>query len=288
MTVITALAALRRAFVGRRWWMTAPRSTPPTSRGHRVMEQYRHELKDAIANRTVLRCLITQVNVDEIIVRMSEAEDAPIGRMSGEEFDERDYKGYEGFVGRIVEVVVLSYDPDRRVAEVSRRLAREILAAQLMPTLRLGQTVRGTVWVIQPFGAFIDLGGIHALLPVNEISHTYVNHPGEILTRGEELDVRIIGLDPAARKIRVSLKATIDPWATLSERYSAHDFVLGTVSGMRDELVWVRPNQYFGLEVLCPLPGRRALEMGASVVVRLNVADPVTKRLRGRIIRVGP
>lgn len=290
MTVTDFLAEMFRTFVQRKGWVVAPREQMTaqqmsrTVAGSRAKELYQHQVEEAIANQTIIRCLITQASRQELIVRLSEAEDAPIGRMSAAEFDDREYAGLEGFVGRMVEVIILSFDAERQVAEVSRRRAREIQAEKLLPTLRVGQVIKGTVWVIQEFGAFLEIGGIHALLPINEISHAYVRHPGEVLRRGEEVAVKIIGLDLAARKIRVSRKAAVDPWETARSVYQRNDVVLGTISGVRNEQLWVRPNQYFGLEILCPAPPQCAAKVGTPVSVKLNVVDAVGKRLRGRII----
>lgn len=82
-------------------------------------------------------------------------------------------------------------------------------------TLAVGAVVRGRVSSIKPYGAFVDLGGIDGFLPIDEISHAWVDHPRSQFSVGDELTMRIVGSDPSTKdgRLRLSIKATQpDPW----------------------------------------------------------------------------
>jgi small subunit ribosomal protein S1 len=86
-----------------------------------------------------------------------------------------------------------------------------------------------------PYGAFIDLGGIDGLLHVSDISHARVAKPEDVLTVGQELQVRILKIDPETRKISLGLKQLqAEPWETAPERYQAGQRITGTVTRLAD------------------------------------------------------
>jgi predicted RNA-binding protein with RPS1 domain len=68
--------------------------------------------------------------------------------------------------------------------------------------MKEGDVVTGTVRTLMPYGAFIDLGGIDGLLHVSDIAHTRVSKPEDVLTVGQELQVKILKIDPETRKSR--------------------------------------------------------------------------------------
>lgn len=243
-------------------------------------------LRSAIDQKTMLSVTVAQVVGDEIYVLLGQSGlGAPLyGVMTATEFDDKTYAGYEGFVGELVDVLALDYDAQRGVAHVSRRQARIQKREELLKELAEGSVVTGVVRAIQPFGAFLDIGGLHAILPVNEISHVYVEHPGDVVAKGDVLVVKVIAYNQENLKVRVSLKAMSNPWEKVAQLYSKGAFVFGAISGVRGEQVWVRPEPYYGLEVLCPAIPHRAYTEGRQVRVKLVTVDSEAKKLRGRII----
>jgi small subunit ribosomal protein S1 len=105
---------------------------------------------------------------------------------------------------------------------ISRRVLIEeeaqVRAAETRATLQVGATVRGTVSSLATFGAFVDLGGLEGLIPVSELAHTRVEHPQDLLTVGQEVEVKILALEPArggksGERITLSRRALLaDPW----------------------------------------------------------------------------
>lgn len=97
-------------------------------------------------------------------------------------------------------------------------------------TLEEGQTRKGVVRRITDFGAFVDLGGVDGLLHVSEIAWGRVDHPGDILTEGQELEVFVLGVDRAGGKVSLGLKQLRqNPWTVAAQKYNPGTIVEGKV-----------------------------------------------------------
>jgi small subunit ribosomal protein S1 len=108
---------------------------------------------------------------------------------------------------------------------------RTQLKDELLDQLQPGQIRRGTVSNITNFGAFVDLGGADGLVHVSELSHHRVNHPGEILHVGQDVDVFVLNVDRENKKIALSLKRAMpDPWTTVDERYRVGEVVPAVIT----------------------------------------------------------
>jgi len=101
--------------------------------------------------------------------------------------------------------------------------------------LKEGDTVSGTVRSLTDYGAFVDIGGVDALLHVGELSWTRVNKPADVLAVGQQLDARVIKIEPEKRRISLSLKQLQQhPWEGVAEKYKVNDRVRGTVTRLVD------------------------------------------------------
>src|SRR5450755_2208042 len=142
----------------------------------------------------------------------------------------REAADMEKFVGqeircRIIKLDVTDEDVvvDRRaVAEEEERSAKDRLYGQF----KEGDTVSGTVRSLADYGAFVDLGGVDALLHVGDISWTRVNKPADVLSVGQQLEVKILklGNESDKRRISVGLKQLQPhPWDAVAQKYTAAD-----------------------------------------------------------------
>jgi small subunit ribosomal protein S1 len=119
---------------------------------------------------------------------------------------------------------------DRRI--VLEEQARGLTAAR-RDALTEGSTVTGTVRTLMPYGAFIDLGGIDGLLHVSDIAHARVTKPEDVLTVGQELQLKILKIDPETKKISLGLKQLQpEPWQTVS--LTVGQRITGTVTRLAD------------------------------------------------------
>ena len=153
----------------------------------------------------------------------------------------RDAAEMEKLVGqeircRIIKLDVADEDVvvDRRaVAEEEERSAKDRLYGQI----KEGDTITGTVRSLTDYGAFIDLGGVDALLHVGDIAWGRVNKPADVLSVGDQVDVKVLKLasEGDKRRISVGLKQLLPhPWDGVEQKYKAGDRVRGTITRLVD------------------------------------------------------
>ena len=98
-------------------------------------------------------------------------------------------------------------------------------------TAQIGDVVEGTVKSFTSFGCFVDLGGFDGLLHVNDMSWGHVARPRDFVKKGDKIKLKLIRLEPDAKRINLSLKHfTPDPWLDFENKFSVNDIVMGTVT----------------------------------------------------------
>ena len=138
------------------------------------------------------------------------------------------------YIGRTIQCLVLKIDEARRNIVVSRRALIEAeraeKKAQLLAELEVGQRRKGIVKNIAEFGAFVDLGGIDGLLHITDMSWGRINHPSEMVSIDQEIEVQILHIDHEKEKIALGLKQrTPSPWETVDQKYPVGSRIKGTV-----------------------------------------------------------
>ena len=138
------------------------------------------------------------------------------------------------FVGRDLECKIIKIDEPRMNIVVSRRKLleerRDEMKSNLMSEIELGQVRQGIVKNITDFGAFVDLGGIDGLLHITDMSWGRINHPNEILTVEQEIDVKVLKIDKERERISLGLKQTQpSPWDDIEERFPIGSRISGKV-----------------------------------------------------------
>ncbi len=102
-------------------------------------------------------------------------------------------------------------------------------------SVQIGDTVKGTVKSFTSFGAFIDLGGFDGLLHINDMSWGHVARPKDFVKKGQEIELKVIRLDPEEKRINLSLKHfTEDPWVHFEDKYHVDDIVKGKVTKLTE------------------------------------------------------
>jgi small subunit ribosomal protein S1 len=98
-----------------------------------------------------------------------------------------------------------------------------------------GAIVHGTVRSLTDYGAFIDIGGVDALLHVSDISRSRVSKPADVLSVGQEVDVKILKIDSEKRRISVGMKQLEpDPWDSVATKFKPGERARGTVTRVLD------------------------------------------------------
>jgi small subunit ribosomal protein S1 len=151
----------------------------------------------------------------------------------------RDIPEMQTLVGQEIACRVIKLDTEKEDVVVDRRVVleeeRSKAKEEKLSGLKVGMVVHGTVRSLLDYGAFIDIGGVDGMMHVADISHGRVNKPGDVLTVGQELDVQILKVDPAKKRISLGLKQLqADPWTTAADKYHTGDRVKGTVARVTD------------------------------------------------------
>ncbi len=141
--------------------------------------------------------------------------------------------------GKPLEFKVIKLDQKRNNVVVSRRavVEQEFSAERraLMDNLQEGTVVKGTVKNLTDYGAFVDLGGIDGLLHITDMAWKRVKHPSEVVTVGQEVEVRILKFDRERSRVSLGLKQLgADPWENIARRYPAGTHVFGKVTNIAD------------------------------------------------------
>lgn len=142
-------------------------------------------------------------------------------------------------IGQEIKCRITKLDVEKEDVVVDRRVVLEEEQAQqrqhAFEELREGVVVRGKVRKVMDFGAFIDLGGIDGLLHVMDMSYSRVSKAGDLVNAGDELEVKILKIDPANRKVSLGMKQLQkDPWSVAIRSFKQGDRVSGAVSRLTD------------------------------------------------------
>lgn len=134
---------------------------------------------------------------------------------------------------------ILKMDRRRGNIVVSRRTVLEESRAEqrseLVANLEEGQVIEGVVKNITEYGAFVDLGGIDGLLHVTDMAWRRVNHPSEVVTIGQPVQVKIIKINHETHRISLGIKQLLaDPWEGIAARYPVDARLKGRVTNITD------------------------------------------------------
>ncbi len=141
--------------------------------------------------------------------------------------------------GKELEFKVIKLDRRRNNVVVSRRAVVEAeYSAEreaLLSNLQEGSIVKGAVKNLTDYGAFVDLGGIDGLLHITDMAWKRVKHPSEVVTVGDEIEVKILRFDREKNRVSLGMKQLgSDPWEAISRRYPANTRLFGKVTNIAD------------------------------------------------------
>ncbi len=197
-----------------------------------------------------------------------------------------------GYLGLTLSFLIIDFEAGGKNIVVSRRqlleAERRERYEQLRATLEVGARVEGTVRALEPFGAFVDLGGIDGLIPLGELSWGRVAGPAEVVTVGQKIEAHVLELDWDRKRIGLSLKRlTPDPWSRIHELLAEDQVVSGRVVNLAQygAFVEVLPGIDGLIHVSRLALGRRihhpreVLSEGEEVRVRIESIDSEQRRL---------
>jgi small subunit ribosomal protein S1 len=249
------------------------------------------ELEQAFAHGIAVEGLVTGENKGGYDVQIGSVR----AFCPGSQIDRRRTEGAQ-YVGQRFQFRITKLDAGGRNVVVSRRQLLEeeagAQAAAVWSRLEVGAVVSGTVTSLRDFGAFVDLGGVEALIHVSELGYARPAHPSEVLQAGQRVDAQVVKLEPDPKggrgRVGLSLRALApDPWTTVADRFPVGSCVGGTVRRLEqfgafvelipgvDGLVHVS-RLALGQRVSHP---RQVVSIGQTVEVTIVEVDPVKRRI---------
>lgn len=183
----------------------------------------------------VIECTVQKTNKGGLEVQVGQLR----GFMPAGQVDLYFVGDLEPFVGQKLTAKVMDVNPKKRNLVVSRRALlqeeRDQTEAEVWETLSVGEQRPGTIKTLKDYGAFVDIGGVDGLLHVRELSWTRVNHPSDVLSEGQQVEVKILSLDRDKKKISLGMKQLMtNPWDYAEQKYPKNTVVNGLVKKVTD------------------------------------------------------
>jgi small subunit ribosomal protein S1 len=155
------------------------------------------------------------------------------------QMDTKKIDDVSAYVGKKFDFIVIEYGENGRKIVLSRRPLLEKIEQEkiniLKGSLQKGMTVRGVVTSVRDFGAFVDIGGMQALLPVSEMTWGRVEDTKALYSPGDTIEAIIINLDWENDRVTLSFKDTLpDPWNDVVRNYIEGSTHKGKVSRLTD------------------------------------------------------
>ncbi|MCB9275253.1 MAG: 30S ribosomal protein S1 [Lewinellaceae bacterium] len=190
---------------------------------------------DSYENGTVIKGTVISKTKGGLIVDCGGLETF----LPGSQIDIKPIIDYDSYVGKTMEFKVVKINEQIKNAVVSHKaLIESDLAEQreaIIASLEKGQVLEGLVKNITDFGAFLDLGGVDGLLYITDISWGRINHPSEVLSLNQKINVVVLDFDENKKRISLGLKQLQPhPWEVLSEEIKEGSVVKGKIVNIED------------------------------------------------------
>ncbi len=185
----------------------------------------------------VLECDVTGYNRGGLLVTGNGLQGfVPVSHLVSAPCKEEDEEVWlERYLERKIDLKVIECDQERGRIVLSERAAQAAPGSRkiILDKLSAGECAQGTVTNITDFGIFVDLGGVEGLIHVSEISWGRVQHPADVVSIGQSMNVFVIQVDQERARVALSLKRlTPNPWETAEERYYPGQITEATVTSI--------------------------------------------------------
>ena len=164
--------------------------------------------------------------------------------LPGSQVDVQPVKNFDDFLNKEFDFQIVKVDESRKNLVVSRKaILQESLnekRQEIMDKIKVGETISGMVKNITDFGAFIDLGGVDGLIHITDFSWGRINHPSEVVSIGDTVDVQVIDYNKETSRISLGIKQLIDnPWKSIVDKYNVGDVISGKIVSIMNYGIFV-------------------------------------------------
>jgi small subunit ribosomal protein S1 len=192
-------------------------------------------INEALENDTIINGFVKSRTKGGLIVDIMGVE----AFLPGSQIDIKPIRDYDVYVGKTMEFKVVKINHEFKNVVVSHKvLIEDDLESQkveIVSKLEKGQVLEGTVKNITDFGVFIDLGGVDGLLHITDISWGRIEHPKEVLSLDEKVNVVVLDFDDEKKRIALGLKQlSAHPWESLDTGLAIGSKVKGKIVTVAD------------------------------------------------------
>ena len=143
------------------------------------------------------------------------------------------------YIGKKYQFKVIKFNQKRGNIVLSRRVLltqeRKSMRNRILSEIKEGAIVKGIVKNITDYGAFLDLGGLDGLLHITDMRWSRIKHPSEILSIGDEIEVKVLKFDSEKNRVSLGLKQLKDdPWSRISAELKIGDVLKASVVSLTD------------------------------------------------------
>jgi small subunit ribosomal protein S1 len=193
------------------------------------------EINEALENDKVIDGFVKSRTKGGLIVDIKGVE----AFLPGSQIDIKPIRDYDVYVGKTMEFKVVKINHEFKNVVVSHKVLieddLENQKSEIVAKLEKGQVLEGTVKNITDFGVFIDLGGVDGLLHITDISWGRIEHPKEVLSLDQTINVVVLDFDDEKKRIALGLKQLSEhPWESLDKNLEIGSKVKGKIVTVAD------------------------------------------------------
>jgi len=164
--------------------------------------------------------------------------------LPGSQIDVQPVKNFDEYLNKEFDFQIVKVDEMRKNLVVSRKaILQESLnekREEIMSQIKVDEKISGIVKNITDFGAFVDLGGIDGLIHITDFSWGRINHPSEVVSIGDKVEVKVIEYNEETSRISLGMKQLIDnPWKKIAEKYNIDDAITGKIVSIMNYGIFV-------------------------------------------------
>lgn len=186
-------------------------------------------LQEKLDNDEVIEAKVTEVVKGGLVVDVGQRGFVPASLISTDFIED-----FSVFEGQTIRIKVEELDPENNRVILSRKAVEQaendVKKASLLESLNEGDVIKGKVARLTNFGAFVDIGGVDGLVHVSELSHEHVDSPEDVVSVGQEVDVKVKSVEKDSERISLSIKDTLPtPFERIKGEFYEDDVIEGKV-----------------------------------------------------------
>ena len=186
-------------------------------------------LQEKLDNDEVIEAKVTEVVKGGLVVDVGQRGFVPASLISTDFIED-----FSVFEGQTIRLKVEELDSENNRVILSRKAVEQaendVKKASLLDSLNEGDVIKGKVARLTNFGAFVDIGGVDGLVHVSELSHEHVQSPEDVVSVGQEVDVKVKSVEKDSERISLSIKDTLPtPFENIKGKFHENDVIEGKV-----------------------------------------------------------